>query len=101
VGNPAIQVREEASILTDHSQDEVNGFGGAGSDSAALELNGFDSRPPLVFRKGASNKTFMISWRSQQDVARSLGWKCTLMIWGGPVVALLSLYVVLNLEHLL
>jgi hypothetical protein len=43
----------------------------------------------------------MISWRSQQDVARSLGWKCTLMIWGGPVVALLSLYVVLNLEHLL
>jgi hypothetical protein len=101
VGSPAIQVREEASVLTDHSQVEVNGFGGAGSGSAALEPNGFDPHPPVVLRKGASNKTFMISWRSQQDVARSLGWKCTLMIWGGPAVALLSLYVVLNLEHLL
>jgi hypothetical protein len=49
--------------------------------------------------KGASNKTFMISWRSQQDVARSLGWKCALMIWGGPALALLSVYVLLSIEN--
>jgi hypothetical protein len=49
--------------------------------------------------KGESNKTFMISWRSQQDVARSLGWKCTLMIWGGPALALLSLYVLLSIAN--
>ncbi len=99
VESPAIRVSEEASVLTVHSQDEVRGFGGAGSGSAALELNGFDPRPPVVLMKGTSNKTFMISWRSQQDVARSLGWKCTLMIWGGPALALLSLYVLLSIEN--
>jgi hypothetical protein len=60
----------------------------------------FDPRPPVTLMKGSNNKTFLISWRSQQDVARSLGWKCTLMIWGGPVLALLSLYVLLNLNQL-
>jgi len=99
VESPAIRVSEEASVLTVHSQDEVRGFGGAGSGSAALELNGFDPRPPVVLMKGTSNKTFMISWRSQQDVARSLGWKCTLMTWGGPALALLSLYVLLSIEN--
>jgi len=51
--------------------------------------------------KGTSNKTFLISWRSQQEVARSLGWKGTLMIWGGPVLALLSLYAFLSVKQLL
>jgi hypothetical protein len=60
----------------------------------------FDPHPPVVLMKGANNKTFLISWRSQQEVARSLGWKCTLMIWGGPVLALLSLYIFLGIEHL-
>jgi hypothetical protein len=54
--------------------------------------NGFDQRPPVVLMKGETNKTFLISWRSQQEVARSLGWKCTLMIWGGSALALASLY---------
>jgi hypothetical protein len=100
VESPTMRVREEASILTDHSQDQVNGFVGGGSGSAALKENDFDPRPPVVLMKGASNKTFMISWRSQQDVARSLGWKCALMIWGGPALALLSLYLFSGLERL-
>jgi len=99
VGSPAIRVSEEASVLTDHSQNEVNGFGGTGSGSGALEPNGFDPHPPVVLMKGASNKTFIISWRSQQDVARSLGWKCALMIWGGPTLALLSLYIFLSIGN--
>ena len=36
----------------------------------------FDPHPPVVLMKGTNNKTFLISWRSQQEVARSLGWKC-------------------------
>jgi hypothetical protein len=60
----------------------------------------FDSHPPVVLMKGTNNKTFLISWRSQQEVARSLGWKCTLMIWGGPALALLCLYFFLGIEHL-
>jgi hypothetical protein len=51
--------------------------------------------------KGQNNPTFLISWRSQRDLARSLGWKCTLMIWGGPALALLSLYALLTITHLI
>ncbi len=57
----------------------------------------FDPRPPVVLMKGQNNKTFLISWRGQQEVARSLGWQCTLMIWGGPALALLSLYGLLSI----
>lgn len=61
----------------------------------------FDPHPRVVLMKGKNNPTFLISWRSQQDLASSLGWKCTLMIWGGPALALLSLYGLLTLTHLL
>ncbi len=64
-------------------------------------LDGFDPHPPVVLMKGKNNPTFLISWRSQRDLARSLGWKCALMIWGGPVLALLSLYALINLMHLI
>ena len=61
----------------------------------------FDQHPPVVLMKGKNNPTFLISWRSQRDLARTLGWKCTAMIWGGPALALLSLYALLALTHLL
>jgi hypothetical protein len=61
----------------------------------------FVLRPPVVLRKGENNPTFLISWRSQQEVARTLGWQCTLMIWGGPAVSLLSLYLMLKVVHLI
>jgi hypothetical protein len=69
------------------------------SPSSSL-ANGFDPHPPVALMKGINNKTFLISWRSQQEVARSLGWKCTLMIWGGPALALLSLYFFLGIKNL-
>jgi len=65
------------------------------------QADSFDPRPPVVLMKGQNNKTFLISWRGQQDVARSLGWQCTLMIWGGPVMALISLYGLLSIFNLL
>jgi hypothetical protein len=58
----------------------------------APSLDGYEQRPPVVLLKGRNNPTFLISWRSQRDLARSLGWKCTLMIWGGPALFLFSLY---------
>jgi hypothetical protein len=57
----------------------------------------FDPHPAVVLMKGTNNPTFLISWRSQSDLARALGWKCTLMIWGGPAISLLSLYALLTL----
>ncbi len=75
---------------------------GAGADpGSAANADGFDAHPAVVLRKGTNNRTFLISWRSQQELARSLGWKCTLMIWGGPALALLSLYFFLGIERLL
>ncbi len=71
----------------------------AGATSNATDA--FNSRPAVVLMKGKNNPTFLISWRSQRDLAGSLAWKCTLMIWGGPALALLSLYVLLALTHLL
>lgn len=62
---------------------------------------GFEIHPPTILKKGATNKTFIISWRSQQELARSLGWKCTLMIWGGPALSLLSLYIFVSGRHVL
>jgi hypothetical protein len=59
-----------------------------------------DHRPPVVLMKGENNKNFLISWRSQQEVAKSLGWKCTLMIWGGAALATLSLYSFLAIRQL-
>jgi hypothetical protein len=79
----------------------VNALSNPSNTDSNSGANGFDQRPPVVLMKGANNKTFLISWRSQREVARSLGWKCTLMIWGGPVLALLSLYIFLNVEKLL
>ncbi|MGA7400123.1 MAG: hypothetical protein WCC99_08015 [Candidatus Sulfotelmatobacter sp.] len=71
------------------------------SANAPSPTDGFDPHPPVVLTKGKNNSTFLISWRSQREVARSLGWKCTLMIWGGPVLTLLSLYGLLTLTHLI
>ena len=79
----------------------VNALSNPSNTESSSAANGFDPHPRVVLMQGANNKTFMISWRSQREVAQSLGWKSTLMIWGGPVLALLSLYFFLNVEHLL
>ncbi|MGD0569429.1 MAG: GIDE domain-containing protein [Candidatus Sulfotelmatobacter sp.] len=74
----------------------------ASSQSSAQSTaapDGFDSHPPVVLMKGRNNPAFMISWRSQRDLARSMGWKCTLMIWGGAALSLFCLYGVLYLTH--
>lgn len=86
--NPAVQILADpsASVPSDNSDQS--------------EADVFDSHPPVVLMKGTNNKTFLISWRSQKEVARSLGWKCTLMIWGGPAIALLCLYFILGIERL-
>jgi hypothetical protein len=69
------------------------------SSQSVPSADAFDPHPPVVMMKGKNNATFLISWRSQSDVARSLGWKCTLMIWGGPALSLLCLYGLHALAH--
>jgi hypothetical protein len=78
-----------------------NGQGANGQPDSDSEESTFDRNPPLVLRKGEINRTFRISWRGQHEVARGLAWKCALMIWGGPVLALISLYFFLRIKSLL
>jgi hypothetical protein len=66
------------------------------SVGASLASEEFDTHSSAVLMKGAHNPAFFISWRSQRDVVRSLGWKSALMIWGGPALTLLSVYVLLT-----
>jgi E3 Ubiquitin ligase len=62
-------------------------------ETAAAER--FDLHPPVVLMQGSHQPAFFISWRSQRDVVRSLGWKSSLMIWGGPALTLISVYFLL------
>lgn len=59
------------------------------------ESEGFDLHPPTVLMKGSHQPAFFISWRSQRDVVKSLGWKSDLMIWGGPALTLTCIYFLL------
>jgi hypothetical protein len=77
----------------------VNPEDSSKGNSSSDPTGGFDPHPPVVLMKGKNNSTFLISWRSQRAIARSLGWKCALMIWGGPALALLSLYGLLTLTR--
>lgn len=96
-GGMGVPVIEDPSVL--HAS---NGAGApsSGQPSSAVQAGDFDPHPPVALMKGTNNRTFLISWRSQKEIARSLGWKCTLMIWGGPALALLSLYLFISIEHL-
>jgi hypothetical protein len=97
-GLPAAGVQ----VVTDPSISQSvpsNGTSAADPDSA-LKASGFEPHPSVVLTKGESNKTFLISWRSQREVVASLGWKSVVMIWGGPILAVLSLYLFLSTENM-
>jgi hypothetical protein len=64
----------------------------AGPPEPAFELH-----PSAAISKGEHGQPFTISWHSQKEVAASLAWKSALCIWGGPVLAIASLYLLLVL----
>ena len=71
------------------SQPTASGTAAAGAPAPEQ----FDLRPSAVLMKGEHNPAFFISWRSQREVVKSLGWKSALMIWGGPALTLLCAYI--------
>ncbi|MGH9514501.1 MAG: GIDE domain-containing protein [Terriglobales bacterium] len=92
----AAGVGPEAAIRSGSSASSV-----AAVSSLSAEENGeeaksnFDLHPPVVLMKGSHDPTFFISWRSQRDLIGTLGWKSTLMIWGGPALTLVCVYILL------
>jgi hypothetical protein len=81
-GNP--QVRE-VSVNTERT-----------APPTAANHDVFDLTPPVVLMKGKNNPAFLISWRSQSELVRSLAWKCAAMVWGGAGLTLLGIYVLLQ-----
>jgi len=72
------------------------GFGGTATVTAVATETGaeqFDLHPAVVLMKGSHDSSFFISWRSQRAVVQSLGWKSALMIWGGPALTVLCVYI--------
>jgi E3 Ubiquitin ligase len=62
----------------------------------SVETEAFDLNPPVVLMKGRSGKPFFISWRSQRDVVAELAVRSVLYIWGGPILALAGLWLLLG-----
>jgi hypothetical protein len=100
-GVPAAGVaRPGVQVLADPTTAAIGSDGSDADASPPAPANAFDPHPPVVLMRGPNNKTLLISWRSRQEVASSLGWKCAVMIWGGPALALLSVYFFLGIERL-
>jgi hypothetical protein len=98
INRPAAWAAAEA----DSSMPPLSSSSGTAEAAASgVALEEFDPHPSVVLMKGSHSPAFFISWRSQRDVVQSLGWKSALMIWGGPALSLLSLYIVLRHFELL
>ena len=78
---------------------------GPAPDAAGKKANAgpgashFDPHPPVVMMKGRQGSPFLISSTSQRDLARSMGWKAAIALWGGPVLMLVSLSILLARFH--
>jgi hypothetical protein len=68
-------------------------------EAPALETEAFDLNPPVLLMRGTSDEPFFISWRSQRDVVQELTMLSVLYIWGGPVLALAGVWLLVS--HLL
>jgi E3 Ubiquitin ligase len=97
LGGTAVKMSPDPTFAGSKSAAAANPSNTGAAMPVPGQADAFDPHPPVVLMKGQNNKTFLISWRGQREVARSLGWQCTLMIWGGPALALLSLYGLLSL----
>ena len=92
ITNPAAWAAAGITDAGTLSSSLSSGSAAAGVAPAADAAPQFDLHPPMVLMKGAHNPAFFISWQSQREVVRSLGWKSAAMIWGGPVLTLVCVY---------
>jgi hypothetical protein len=72
---------------TAHSPDDRNAH--------EADTEEFDLHPRAAITKGDRSQIFTISSQSQREVVFSLEWQAIACIWGGPVLALLSIYVLI------
>ncbi len=56
----------------------------------------FNLRPTVALMQSPSRDPFFISWCSQREISKTLSWQAFLYIWGGPVLILAGLWVMLQ-----
>jgi hypothetical protein len=100
IPNAGLSVQEAPVTQLSPLAKEKNDEAKTSSEDSGLN-SGFNPAPPVVLKKGENNSTFLISWRSQYEVVRSLAWKSALFVWGGGALALLGIYVLLLQMELL
>jgi E3 ubiquitin ligase len=100
IPNAGLSVQEAPVTQISPVENKKSDEAGTSSEDSALS-SGFNPAPPVVLKKGENNSTFLISWRSQYEVVRSLAWKSALMVWGGGALTLLGIYVLLLQMELL
>ena len=52
--------------------------------------------PPVLLMKGRSEDLFLISWSSRRCMLRGLAFYSAICIWGGPILTLSCLYILLT-----
>ena len=91
ISNPAAW----AVAGVDHAaMNSVTSSGSASATAVCTAPEPFDLHPSVVLMKGTNHPEFIISWQSRRGVVRSLGWRSALMIWGGPLLTLVSAYII-------
>jgi len=78
--------------MMQHAQVQVQG-----TADGAVTIQEPSQLPKVGIGKGRRGDPFFISWRSQKDVAGTFGRRALACIYGGPVVAVICLYVLLML----
>ena len=103
ITNPAAWAAAGVASAPAVSRTDANGnlqTAAKAEDSSSMgAAAGFEQKPRVVLMKGKNNPTFLISWKSQQELARSLGLKCGLMIWGGPALTIFCLWALHNMTN--
>jgi hypothetical protein len=58
--------------------------------------NELNVNPPVLLMKGRSEDPFLISWSSRRCLLRGLAFYSAICIWGGPILTLSCLYILLT-----
>lgn len=94
---PAVQSAREAAATTSRTATVAaiaeNPQQEMADEQTLPRNNGFDMHAPVALYKGTGDDPFTISSQSQREIVQALAWKSTACIWGGPLLTLISSYV--------
>jgi hypothetical protein len=106
----SVAVEENAPFASNRRLDESRPSEGRSGEDGSVndrrtedqaKSSGFNLTPAVVLMKGENDPTFVISFRSQKELAIALAWKSAALICGGAAIALLGFYMLFTQMELL